>query len=135
MSNIRKVRRDINLTIDRFLRQAGLLCIARATSLSGRYVVILAEHLVEGFPCYDVVVVRGVDMWFNAFHHKPQSVEDETKPVTFDEAKLNAKAQCQIKYEEIKHALQTKGEGEFKDEPSGLEIIAPDGTVSDFNIN
>lgn len=131
MSTSRRNRRDQNLRLAGLCAKIGITVLARATSTSGRWVVLLGEHTRDGLPCFDVFAVRA-DFVVADVHHFGVAT---TKGTTYDQSRDVAKAAAQTFYEGLVEKLQAKPSPQLQEEPSGLTIIAPDGTKSDFTTN
>ena len=118
-------------SIQQFISVTGLKIQARATSASGRWVILLGEHLRNGFTCFDTVLIRYEDLYIDAHHFDVAEGERET----YDTLREQAKAKARDFFEQAKARLQTVTNTEEADEGSGLTVVNPDGSKEDYTIN
>jgi len=129
MSEQRKLNRDARKKYQELLARLGVTVDAQATSTSGRWKIVLGSHLHKGLPCFVVLAIRAVDMFVDVHRFATQDAEEA---VTYDEARDMAYKAARRFYEDLVVKMQSKSQGEEGDEGSGLEVIAPDGTRTDY---
>lgn len=119
-------------TWQQFVSAVGLTIEARATSTSGRWIVLIGSHLRQGLPCYDVLMIRSTDLFVDVHHfHTAQTESRET----YDQAKAEAYTKARAFFEECRAKLQSPASPEEGEGPSGLKIHNPDGSTEDYTIN
>ncbi len=130
MSDLRKRNRAANLALNHVLNSLGILIESRSTSASGGWVTCIGSRHKGGLPSWCVVNFRLVDGHVD-FHEWSTADSPE---VDYETAKRQAYTTAREFYESVALALKTAGQGqsEESDEQSGMEVINPDGTKTEW---
>ena len=127
MSELRKRNRAANLALNEVLNKLGVLIEARTTSTSGRWVVCIGQQSYKGMPSYCVVCVRLVDLYVRFERFTPADSEESL----YEDARREAYDAARALYESIAQQLTKPEQPTEADEPSGMEVVNPDGTKTD----
>ena len=123
---------EANKNLKEFLSKMGIVVDARATSDSGRWVVLLGSHLKDGMPTFVVLAIRSTDFLVDLHRFDPVNSDKSS----YDECRDQAQKAARRFYEDLVMKLTTRRQtSEESDEDSGLEIQNPDGTTERYSIN